>query len=219
MHLEVGNWVALFAVLVSSLRAAEANSKITVFVYNYAAIPSEVLAQTESEAARIYQLGGIEIQWVDCPLSPAEAGQFPACQVAPGPTRLALRILSETMAERLRQTQDSFGFALYPDDGSFATVANVFAHDAEKLANRRALRQGVILGHLVAHELGHLLLGTGSHSSSGIMHVPWHLKELEIIAQGRMWFTPAEAGRMRTNVRLRVQTAQATEAALVPGTQ
>jgi hypothetical protein len=123
------------------------------------------------------------------------------------------------MAERLRQAQDSFGFALYPEDGSFATVANVFAHDAEQLANRRGVRQGVILGHLMAHELGHLLLGTGSHSSSGIMHVPWHLKELEIIAQGRMWFTPAEAGRMQMNVRVRVQASEATEAAVVPGTQ
>lgn len=188
-------------------------------MYNYATISSGALAQTEAEAARIFQLGGIEIQWLDCPLSPAEASQFPACQVPPGPTRLALRILSQAMAERLRQAQDSFGFALYPDDGSFATIANVFAHDAEQLANRRGMPQGVILGHLVAHELGHLLLGTGSHSSSGIMHVPWHLKELEIVAQERMWFTSVEGEHMRTNVRVRVQAAEAAGAALVPGTQ
>jgi hypothetical protein len=162
-----------------------------------------VLAQTETEAARIYQLAGIEIQWLDCPLSPGEANRFPACQVLPGPTRLALRILSQVMAERLRQAQDSFGFALYPDDGSFATVANVFAHDAEQLANRRGMRLGVILGDLATHELGHLLLGSGSHSSSGIMHVPWHLKELELITLGLMVFMPQEAERMRTNIRAR----------------
>ena len=219
MNWEIRSCLALEAVLAAALAAAEPSSKITVFIYNYASISSEVLAQTEVEAARIYQLSGIEIQWLDCPLSPGEAGQFPACQVPPGPTRLALRILSQSMAERLRQAQDSFGFALYPEDGSFATVANVFAYDAEQLANRRGVRQGVILGHLMAHELGHLLLGTGSHSSSGIMHVPWHLKELEIIAQGRMWFTPAEAGRMRTNLRVRVQASEATDAAVVPGAQ
>jgi hypothetical protein len=208
MNWEIRSCQALGAVLAAGLSAAEPSPTITVFVYNYAAIRSEVLAQTEAEAARIYRLGGIEIQWLDCPLAPGEADRFPACQVPPGPTRLALRILSQFMAERLRQAQDSFGFALYPDDGSFAIVANVFAYDAEQLANRRSLRQGVILGHLVAHELAHLLLGPGSHSSTGIMHVPWHLKELEIIAQGRMWFTPAEAGHMRTNVRVRVQTAE-----------
>jgi hypothetical protein len=74
----------------------------------------------------------------------------------------------------------------------------------------------VILGHLAAHELGHLLLGAGSHSSTGIMHVPWHLKELDIIAQGLMVFRPQEAERMRTNIRLRATVERATEVALAP---
>jgi hypothetical protein len=208
--------LALGAVLAAALCAAEPSPKITVFVYNYAAIPPEVLAQTEAETARIYQLAGIEIQWLDCPLSPGEASQFPACQVPPGPTRLALRILSQSMADRLRQAQDSFGFALYPDDGSFATVANVFAYDAGQLANRRGMRQGMILGDLITHELGHLLLGSGSHSSSGIMHVPWHLRELEIISQGLMVFMPQETERMRTNIRARAARKRAMGAALTP---
>jgi hypothetical protein len=216
MNWKIGSCVALSAVLATSLGASEPGSKVTVFVYNYAAVPPEVLALTEAEASRIYQQVGIEIQWLDCPLSPGAAGQFPACQVPPGPTRLALRMLSQSMAERLRQAQDSFGFALYPDDGSFAIVANVFAHDAEQLANRRGMRQGVILGHLVAHELGHLLLGAGSHSPSGIMHVPWHIKELAIIAQGLMMFTPQQAERMQTNIRARAARERSTEAAFVP---
>jgi len=107
----------------SATRAtAEPDPKFAVFAYNYAAIPSEVMTQTKTETARIFQLAGIEIRWLDCPLSSEEADQFPACQVPPGPTRLALRILSRSMAERLRQALDSFGFALYPDDGSFAMV-------------------------------------------------------------------------------------------------
>jgi hypothetical protein len=216
MNCEIGICVALSAVLALSFGAAEPGSKVTVFVYNYAWVPSEVLAQTETQAARIYQLGGIEIQWLDCPLSPAEASQFPACQVPPGPTRLALRLLSQSMADRLRKAQDSYGFALYPEDGSFATVANVFASDAEQLANSRGMKWGLILGHLVAHELGHLLLGSGSHSSTGIMHVPWYPKELDILALGLMVFRPQEAERMRTNIRARLARERLTEAALAP---
>ena len=204
------------AVLASSLGAAGQGSRITVFVYNYADVPPQELAETKAEATRIYQLAGIGIQWLDCPLLPRDADQFPACQVPPGPTKLALRILSQSMADRIRQAEDSFGFALYPEDGSFAAVANVFAHDAERLADRRGMRLGVILGHLAAHELGHLLLGAGSHSSTGIMHVPWHLKELDTIAQGLMLFRPQEAERMRTNIRSRAASERATEAALAP---
>ena len=72
--------------------APKPESKIEVFVYNYAGVPSETLAQAEREAARIYQHAGINIQWLDCPLAPKDTGQFPACQIPPGPTRLALRI-------------------------------------------------------------------------------------------------------------------------------
>ena len=142
MNREVKSCLALGAVLVSPLGAAEPGSRITVFVYNYAAVSPQVLAETEAEAARIYQAAGIRIEWLDCPLLPRDADRFPACQVSPGPTKLALRILSQYMAERLRQAEDTFGFALYPEDGSFAAVANVFAHDAEQLANRRSMRLG-----------------------------------------------------------------------------
>jgi len=217
MNWEIGSCLALTAVLTSLLGATEPGSKITVFVYNYAAITPEVLALTEAEGSRIYQQTGIEIQWLDCPLSPKDASRFPACQVPPGPTRLALRILSRSMADRLRQAGDSFGFAMIPEDGSFAIVANVFSYDAGQLAARHGMRHGIILGHLAAHEIGHLLLGAGSHSSTGIMHVPWRLDALEIIGQGLMLFRPQEGESMRTNVRARVQAAGVADLALFPG--
>ena len=189
MSWQGGSYLACTAALAATLGRRRPVRELQCFVYNYAAIPTETLAQTEAETARIFQHGGIEIQWLDCPLAPKDADQFPACEFPPGPTWLAVRILSQSMSDRLRQTEDSFGFALYPEDGGSATVANVFAYDAELLANRRRMRCEVILGHLVAHELGHLLLGAGSHSGTGIMHVPWNLKELGIIAQGGLWFT------------------------------
>jgi hypothetical protein len=206
------NWkitscLALGAVLTGALGAAEPNPKITGFIYNYAAIPFGVLAQTEAEAARILHSAGVDIQWLDCPLSPRDIDRFSDCQ--PGPTRLALRILPQTMAGRLRQVEGSFGFAVIPEDGTFGTVANTFAHDAEQLANRRGVPQGVMLGHVVAHEIGHLLLGAGIHSTSGIMHDRWRLKELAIIAQGKMLFTPAEARGLRTNIRARMAAEEA----------
>lgn len=177
--------------------------RFTAFIYNYAAVPSKVLALTETEASRIFKQAGIKIEWLDCPLAPTDAARLPTCQVPPGPTKLAVRILSQPMATSVRQAGDSFGFAMIPEDGTFAIVANVFSYDAEQLANRRGMRHGIVLGHLAAHELGHLLLGAGSHSREGIMHVPWRFNELETIAQGRMLFRPQEAEQMRANIRAR----------------
>jgi hypothetical protein len=194
--------LVLGAVLIT-LDAAEPSSKLTVFVYNYAELPPEVLAQAEAEAGRAYRRSRIEIQWIQCPLSPAEASRFPACKIPPGPTGLVLRMLSLSMSERLQRVEHSYGFSPYPDDGSFASVASVFAHAAELLAARTGVHLGVFLGQIVAHELGHLLLGPGSHSVSGIMHSPWHGKDLELIAQGTKLFMPWEAAKMRSAISAR----------------
>jgi hypothetical protein len=198
----------LSLVMTWQLGAAEPDPKITVFVYNYAAISPADLAKTKAEAARIFGRGGIEIEWLDSPLSPREAALFPACDVPPGPTRLAIRILPRPMAERLGPRPDSFGFALHPSDGNFAMVANAFAHRAGEMARSHRLGRGVLLGHIVAHELGHLLLGANSHSGAGVMRDSWHARELERIAQGTMEFSAGEARRMQTSIRARIKRGQ-----------
>jgi hypothetical protein len=218
MNSKIKSCLVLSVGVASSLRAGGPSSKITVLVFNYAAIRFEMLAQAETEVARIYHPGNIEIQWLDCPLSPKEAAQFPACQVPMGPTKLVLRILSQSMAERLRQAKDSYGSALTAEDGSFAIIANVFADQTEQLANHHGIRCGVMLGDVAAHEIGHLLLGSRSHSNRGIMQARWRQKELEMTAQGLMAFTHAELKKLRTNVSVRTaQEAAIREPVLIGG--
>lgn len=60
-----------------------------------------------------------------------------------------------------------------------------------------------MLGHLIAHEVGHLLLGQGSHSKKGIMLGDWLQTDLEKAAQGRLLFTDRQAKKMRRAVRQR----------------
>jgi hypothetical protein len=164
--------LALTAVAAPRLGAEDLSSPIMVLIYNYAPIPSEVLVKTEAKVASIYQHCGIKIRWVDCPLSPGGASQLPDDQLPPGSTWLALRILSRPMAERIRGAQESFGLAIFPEDGSFATIANVFAHDAEQLANTRGMPERILLGYVVTHELGHLLLGPGAMEPLASCNVP-----------------------------------------------
>jgi hypothetical protein len=208
MNWELRSCLALQAVFAAALRAADLSPTITVLMYNYAPIPSDVLVQTEAKVARIYQHCGIKIRWVNSPLSSGAAGQASDAELSPASTLLALRMLSRPMAERVRRAQETVGFVLSPEDGSFATVADVFAGDIEQLANNRGIPERILLGYIVTHELGHLLLGPGSHGTTGIMHSPWRVKELENIARGFMMFTPDEAERMRTNIRSRMSKSE-----------
>jgi len=54
-----------------------------------------------------------------------------------------------------------------------------------------------LLGHAMARELGHLLLGTSAHSRYGLMAARWRATDLDRAAVGGLLFSPAEAAIMR----------------------
>lgn len=200
----LGSWFLLGLVSTLQAEAPMPESKIQVFVYNYAGVSAETLARAEREATRIYSRTGIETEWLDCPLTPDEAAQYPACQLPVSPARLALRVLSRSMAGRIGLSQATFGSALLPEEGGYGMIAQVCAHCCEELAKGSEALHAAILGHVMAHELGHLLLGAGSHGATGLMHVPWHKRELESLAQGSLVFTSWEGDTMRRQVLTRL---------------
>jgi hypothetical protein len=49
----------------------------------------------------------------------------------------------------------------------------------------------------MAHELGHLLLGSNAHSRQGIMCPDWHGGELQLASTGSLLFSEEQARFMR----------------------
>lgn len=175
--------------------------RITVFTYNYDRVPSETLARAIRSTAEIYGHAGIETKWLDCPVFPEETVQHPGCQLPLGPTWVALRLLSRDMADRLRLNPGALGAAF----GTFS--ASVYAYRVAEIARQfKWLRRqnGLILGCLMAHEVGHLLLGVDAHSLTGIMHEHWGTDELKFACRGWLLFTPRQAAQIRTQVYLRM---------------
>ena len=62
---------------------------------------------------------------------------------------------------------------------------------------------GVGLGHVIAHELGHLLLGTGQHSAGGVMQGNWRGKQIVLATQRLLQLGPGERVRILHNMQLR----------------
>jgi hypothetical protein len=177
--------------------------QIEVHIYNYSKVSHEMLVRAEQESARIFERIGVATIWLDCPLTSQEAVRNRACALPDAPTRLTLRLLSNSMADSLGVGGDIFGSALLPAKESFGVVANVYADRTRELADRREFE--MILGWVIAHELGHLLLNEHGHASAGIMHARWRTQDLKPIGQASMLFLPGEAKRMREQVRARAR--------------
>jgi hypothetical protein len=98
-----------------------------------------------------------------------------------------------------------FGFAVVP------ILARVYVNYAVERAKRdnAEFEIPMVLGSVIAHEIGHLLLGLNSHSGSGIMQKRWQPSQVRQAVTGNLLFTENQGNLMRaeTQRRANVQTA------------
>ena len=141
--------------------------KLVVGVYNFAEAPGGTLRPAQEQASEIFGRVGINLRWVDCPVSsPApivEVERLRACQQAMDFRGVFLRIISERMVAGLRVHDTTLAVAIPPG------VAIVMYQRTRDLATHLNLEDHAVLGPIIAHELGHLLLGDDPHSTKGIM--------------------------------------------------
>ncbi len=173
--------------------------KIKLRIYNYG-ISRALLLRSEGEASAILNHAGLAVGWVDCPLTTEESASYPACLTAMGNSDFTIRILTVRDAQRIAMHRDAMGEALECEGDHRGCSAYIFYRDVQELARAWDASESELLGHTLAHEIGHLLLGANSHSSEGIMRANWRQPELNTIARAHLFFTDEQSERMCAEV-------------------
>jgi hypothetical protein len=186
------------------ITAGAAELEVQVRLQDYANVPSVWLTKAKGVASGILANAGVRVRWAEC--SPNSGAADPVCNIPPGPTDLYVRILTKEMAKRARTTNHCMGYAMV--SGRFPTIASAFYHRAVELEAGRSGARAEILGGILAHEIGHLLLAENSHSETGVLRAEWGDEELRTIARGRLWFTGEQASRMASLGRDRLRAAE-----------
>jgi hypothetical protein len=123
--------------------------------------PTPLLAAAEDQAREIFRRAGVETVWLNC--SPKLEKVEPRSCYFSDSTHLTLKIIPHAMNAQVRNRIDVLGTA-YPDEQGAGYFAYVFYDRIQELAQR--LRLGhALLADVMAHEIGHLLLGSTSHSA------------------------------------------------------
>jgi hypothetical protein len=174
--------------------------EVSISVHDYADVPTPVLA-AEVQAKEIFQHAGLETVWRNCsPKLEREKLEPGSCYFS-DTSHLTLKISPRAMNAKVRDRIEVLGTA-YPHGKGAGYFVYVFYDRIQVLAQRRRLGHA-LLADVMAHEIGHLLLGSTSHSASGIMCAHWNNEELRNFSEGAMSFVPAQSRIMRDRLRVR----------------
>jgi hypothetical protein len=185
--------VTTFSLFASPLLSLAENPQVTVSVYDDAQLPSSTLVRAEQQASRTFTRVGLNVTWLDCTHI---NGDTEACNEINEPVHLVLRI---TPIVSNSTSDTAFGVAYLATDGT-GRYGDVFWQRVQELHTNSNVDMGIVLGSVMAHEMGHLLLGSNAHAISGIMRAHWEGSELRHINMGTLLFLPEQGQRMRARI-------------------
>jgi len=168
--------------------------EITVLVNNSADVSRTVLRRAENDAERIFRAAGVEIEWADC----RSDAVVDLCQQVLGanPFVFVLHIVPTGKMS----TDSVFGVA-FLGEGGIGKYCDVFFDRVEETQRESGTGAAHLLGAVVAHELGHLLLGSHAHAYVGIMTPTWQEQSLRAIEMGTFFFTREQGAFMRERLQ------------------
>ena len=173
--------VALFAMSAVDADADDEMPTVMVRLENLAPISTGDVDFAESRAAAVFRRIGVHVRWIheEAAVRDHVRPPFTVILIKTGP--------DSTVRPGI---VDALGFA----DPSVSR-AHVIYDRVEALAARTQLSAASLLGDVMAHELGHLMLRVPAHSARGIMRSGVNLR-----VHAMETFTPSQAQEIVTRL-------------------
>jgi hypothetical protein len=169
---------------------------VRVRVYDYAGVVPETLTEAQSIAANFYTAIDIAIDWA--PTMGPRARKRP--DVENGRLQdFTINVLSRSMVARRAWPPGAIGSAAVAPEGG-GRIAYVLYDRLKDAAAAAGWQDKELLAVVIAHELAHLLLPPGSHSSDGLMRKGWDVAELRQFHASSLAFTPDQTALIRARL-------------------
>jgi hypothetical protein len=193
----IGSMLALMAGSISGKTGREIApaQTLSIRLYDKAQVPVGVLHRATTEATRLFRAAGIRIVWEQPSAeSPEDQGtdMTSAAFWQPDDRRyVVVRLMRRTPATVF---PGALGFALpFAHTGAHVLI---FCDRVEALTRATNIVSYVVLGHALAHEIGHVLLRSSEHASGGLMQARWSPASWRLASAGQLAFHPEEAKQM-----------------------
>jgi hypothetical protein len=152
------------------------------------------VARAQAEAERILGAAGVRVAW-------AGVGE----ETQPGGCAAAIAVVTLMSPEMIRQRFGE-GISAVALGSAFPSTGHVIVYSdrVSALAARKRIDASVLLGRVISHEVGHLLLPGPYHSRTGLMKV-----NMDTDPRGsRAQFTPEQSRAIRALLERRAREVE-----------
>ncbi len=140
-------------------------------------VDTKTMSAAKAAVEHVFDASGVRLVWTN------------------DPRALRIQILDGT----LRDVRDgAVGYAVLSGSSSYAVVS---LPGAQAVAEREDAPLSTVLGVAIAHEIGHVLLGSAHHSSTGVMSATLDRKLLLNALSGSLRFVGGESAELRRATR------------------
>jgi hypothetical protein len=173
--------------------------RLNVSVCNLGGLPESDVVRAEAEVEAVFRPVDVQIEWKTCEEYRARG---PA-----GRAWFLIRLRNDKPpVMRSASSLDAMGRAYIAESGE-AYLADAYFKAVQKLAGAHDADADALLGFVIAHELGHLLLGEG-HVPDGVMQAQWGGAAVKALERRWLQFNPAQRERIQSKLREKVEAQE-----------
>jgi hypothetical protein len=178
-----------------SVELLTAGQQMNVAVCNLDGVREPIIAKAKAETELVFRSAGVTIVWGDC-------DTFPTLDALKREPWFFVRLRTGKPPRTVGPASlDVMGKAFVEEHGG-GTMADAYFQAIQDTSEQHRGESGVLLGFVMAHELGHLLLGPG-HTPDGVMQAAWGQKQMDALGQRWLKFTEDSAARIRRALEAR----------------
>ena len=182
-----------------SVELLAAGQQMNVAICNPGDVRESVIAAAKAETELVYRWAGVTILWRDCEaLSSAELERNPWFIIRLQTGKPPLTVGPASL--------DVMGRAFVEEDGG--CMADAYFQAIQATSERHYGDSGALLGIVMAHELGHLLLGAG-HTPDGVMQGVLRRRQMDALRHRWLRFSEEGAARLRRALEARTAASDA----------
>ncbi len=183
---------------------------LVIRLYDAVGVPADEVAVAKQVATDILRTANIRVTWVECRVArlgaPARDGD---CTTPPEDGTVMVRLIGDRLTPRLtRRGGHALGDAYVDTASGGGSLATLYVEPIRRLAEEAGTAPGRLVGRTIAHEVGHLLLGTPAHAPTGLMRAAWSAQQVQRDSGSDWLFAPNEIGEMAGNLRRRTRTTE-----------